>query len=54
MTEEREDSFSHVPVLLNEVIEELNIKSDGIYLDGTLGAADIRLRSQKGSKRAGD
>ncbi len=27
----------HVPVLLNEVIEGLNIKSDGIYLDLTLG-----------------
>ncbi|MBQ6414998.1 MAG: 16S rRNA (cytosine(1402)-N(4))-methyltransferase, partial [Butyrivibrio sp.] len=29
--------FSHVPVLLNEVIENLNIKEDGIYFDGTLG-----------------
>ena len=29
----------HVPVLLNEVIEGLNIKSDGIYLDLTLGRA---------------
>ena len=27
----------HVPVLLNEVIEGLNIKSDGIYVDLTLG-----------------
>ena len=27
----------HVPVLLNECIENLNIKPDGIYLDGTLG-----------------
>lgn len=27
----------HKPVLLNEVIEALNLKSDGIYLDGTLG-----------------
>ena len=27
----------HIPVLLNEVIEGLNIKSDGIYLDLTLG-----------------
>lgn len=31
--------FSHVPVMLNEVIEGLNIKPDGIYLDGTLGGA---------------
>lgn len=29
--------FAHVSVLLNETIEALDIKSDGIYLDGTLG-----------------
>lgn len=29
----------HIPVLLNEVIENLNIKSDGIYVDLTLGRA---------------
>ena len=29
----------HVPVLLNEVIEGLNIKEDGIYVDLTLGRA---------------
>ena len=29
----------HVPVLLNEVIEGLNIKKDGIYMDLTLGRA---------------
>ena len=27
----------HIPVLLNEAIEGLNIKSDGIYVDATLG-----------------
>lgn len=32
-------SFEHIPVLLNEVIEGLNIKPDGIYADGTLGGA---------------
>lgn len=31
--------FSHKPVLLDECIEALNIKPDGIYLDGTLGGA---------------
>lgn len=31
--------FEHVPVLLNEVIEGLKIKEDGIYVDGTLGGA---------------
>jgi 16S rRNA (cytosine1402-N4)-methyltransferase len=30
-------SFSHVSVLLKECIEGLNIKPDGIYVDGTLG-----------------
>lgn len=29
----------HVPVLLNECIEGLNIKPDGIYVDGTFGRA---------------
>ena len=29
--------FSHIPVLLNEVIEGLEIKPDGIYADGTVG-----------------
>lgn len=31
--------FEHIPVLLNEVIEGLNIDQDGIYVDGTLGGA---------------
>ena len=29
--------FEHVPVLFNEVIEALNIRPDGIYVDGTVG-----------------
>ncbi len=29
--------FKHVPVLYDECIENLNIKSSGIYVDGTLG-----------------
>ena len=29
--------FSHYSVLLNETIENLNIRPDGIYVDGTLG-----------------
>ena len=32
-------SFSHYPVMLSEVIGNLNIKPDGIYVDGTLGGA---------------
>ncbi len=31
--------FKHKPVLLNESIIGLNIKSNGIYVDGTLGGA---------------
>ena len=32
-------SFHHISVLLNECIEGLNIKPNGIYVDGTLGGA---------------
>lgn len=31
--------FYHVSVLLNECLDGLNIKPDGIYVDGTLGGA---------------
>ena len=31
--------FEHKPVMLNECIEGLNIKKNGIYVDGTLGGA---------------
>lgn len=31
--------FKHTPVMLDECIENLNIKPDGIYVDGTLGGA---------------
>ncbi|NTU41536.1 MAG: 16S rRNA (cytosine(1402)-N(4))-methyltransferase [Nitrospirales bacterium] len=27
----------HLPVLLDEVLEMLSIKPDGVYLDGTVG-----------------
>ena len=30
-------TFKHISVLLEETIENLNIKPDGIYVDGTLG-----------------
>lgn len=32
-----ENNFKHTPVMLNECLEGLNIKPDGIYVDGTLG-----------------
>ncbi len=31
--------FKHIPIMMDEVIKGLNIKQDGIYLDGTLGGA---------------
>ena len=31
--------FKHIPVLLQECIDGLNIKENGIYVDGTLGGA---------------
>ena len=31
--------FKHIPIMLNEVLDGLNIKPDGIYFDGTLGGA---------------
>lgn len=30
----------HVPVMLEEVLSDLNIKPDGVYLDGTCGGAN--------------
>lgn len=45
--------FKHKPVLLEQTIEGLNIKKDGIYVDGTLGGAGhskeiIKRLSNKG------
>lgn len=40
--------FKHKPVMLSECIEGLNIKPDGIYVDGTLGGAG---HSKKIAKR---
>ena len=34
-----EEVLTHKPVLLEECIQALNIRPDGIYLDGTLGRA---------------
>ena len=44
--------FSHISVLLNECIEGLSIKPNGIYVDGTVGGAghsvEIAKRLDKG------
>lgn len=39
--------FSHKPVLLEECIQGLNIKSKGVYVDGTLGGAGHSLEIVK-------
>lgn len=39
--------FQHKSVLLDECIENLNIKPDGIYVDGTLGGAGHSLEIVK-------
>lgn len=46
-------NFKHISVLLNESIEALNIKEDGIYVDCTLGGAGhsseiVKRLSQRG------
>ncbi len=45
------NEFNHTSVLLEETIEGLNIKDDGIYVDGTLGGAG---HSYEIVKRLGD
>ena len=40
--------FHHISVLLQECIDGLNIKPDGIYVDGTLGGAGHSSRIAKG------
>ena len=32
-------TFSHIPVLLQETLDSLQIKPDGIYVDATAGGA---------------
>ncbi len=39
--------FSHVSVLLNECIEGLDIKPDGIYVDCTVGGAGHSIEIAK-------
>ena len=36
-------SFSHKPVLLEQTVDSLNIKPDGIYLDGTAGGGGVEF-----------
>ncbi len=49
--------FSHVPVLLDACVELLNIKPNGIYIDGTLGggghSSEILARLESGGQLIG-
>ena len=44
---EADQAYGHKPVLLDECLEALAIKPDGIYLDGTLGRAGHSLEIVK-------
>lgn len=51
--------FVHVPVMLKECMQGLNVKNDGVYFDGTLGGAGhsseiLRLSSPSGFLLATD
>ena len=61
--------FEHKSVLLMETVDSLNVKPDGIYVDGTLGGGGhayevsrrlgengrlIRNRSGRGRNRSGN
>lgn len=45
--------FQHVSVLLKESIDMLNIKGDGIYVDGTMGGAGHSLEIAKALNKGG-
>ena len=45
--------FKHTSVLLEECIDNLKINPDGIYVDGTLGGADILLKFANTCQREG-
>ena len=45
--------FNHISVLLEESINNLNIKKDGIYVDGTMGGAGHSLEIAKRLSESG-
>ena len=52
MSENKIGGFHHIPVLFNETMDSLDIKPDGIYVDGTAGGAghssQIAMRLEDG------
>ena len=52
--QETDMEFKHKSVLLNETIDGLRVKPDGIYVDGTLGGADTPQRCVRNFLPRGD
>lgn len=46
-------SFSHIPVMLNECMEGLKLKSGGVYFDGTVGGGNHSYEILKQSSPEG-
>ena len=36
--------FSHIPVMLEECMQYLDVKDGGVYYDGTVGGRGIRMK----------
>ncbi|WP_317367663.1 16S rRNA (cytosine(1402)-N(4))-methyltransferase RsmH [uncultured Tyzzerella sp.] len=47
-------NFEHISVLLNECIESLNIKKNGVYIDGTMGGAGHSSHIAKALENTGN
>ena len=41
-------AFEHVSVLLNETVDGLNVKPDGVYVDATLGGGGHAYEGAEG------
>ena len=45
-------TLSHIPVLLNECMDGLNIQADGVYIDGTFGRGGHSRKIPNGFMRS--
>ena len=43
-------AFEHVSVLLNETVDGLNVKPDGVYVDATLGGGGHAYEDRKSTR----
>ena len=48
---EKDELTYHVPVLLKESVDGMNIQPDGTYVDVTFGGADVYKRQVLGIPR---